>query len=330
MVPADNALPHRAHEEDRPLPSSAPGTELTAPYHPPVEVRLDDASDCIWSRHSVGEVPPPFFAVSYPLFWGGTVALKYIDPVPYFGCKFFWRVLCQPVAATYTGVLWPPNLFMEVYMRSRFGRIASLLCLTTSMRADVLFNSFGPGGSFTTSFGFGIGGPFEMAYPFMPTETATFDTAALGISTPLINTQRSVNIDLLTDASDSPGTILESFQLMNILPFSGFPAPPIVVDSVIHPLLDANTRYWLAIENPGASGEIDWGTAGIGPTQRASRKVGDDNPWMVAGADHFISGAFEITGTPVSSTPEPSSVLLVGSLLIAWVGLRWRREFGRR
>jgi len=186
-----------------------------------------------------------------------------------------------------------------------------LLFLTLSARADTLFNSFGPGGSFTTSFGWGIGGPFEMAYPFVAAETATFDAASLAIASGPINIQRSVNIALMTDALDRPGRVIESFQLVDVLPFAGSVsiAPPIVVNSLDHPLLQANTRYWLSIANPGNSGEIDWGTAGIGPPfQRAIRQLGPNQQWLVSGSDRSTAGAFSVTGTPVSSTPvSPSS-----------------------
>jgi len=214
-------------------------------------------------------------------------------------------------------------------MRLRIGQVGTLLLLAASLHADTLFSSFGPGGTFTTTFGWGIGGPFEMAYPFVSSETAAFETAALGISTPQDPrfTQRSVNIDLLTDASDSPGTILESFQLVNVLPFSGSIAPPIIVDSVSHPLLEANTRYWLAIENPGNTGSIDWGTAGVGPNQRASRPVGATS-WFVGSADHFTSGAFDVTGTPLSSVPEPSTAFLAGGVFaIGLVSFGARQKF---
>ena len=213
-------------------------------------------------------------------------------------------------------------------MRKCFVGTALFLFLTVSLRAAVLFTSFGPGGTFTTSFGWGIGGPFEMAYPFMPSETAAFDTAALAIAYGPINIQRSVNIALMTDASDSPGMVIESFELVDVLPFAGSIAPAIVVDSVNHPLLEAQTKYWLSIANPGDSGEIDWGTAGVGPPfQRAIRQLGPGNPWLVTASDRFTAGAFDVTGTPVLSAPEPSSVLLLLSALIVVVGTARSRRF---
>src|SRR2546430_2764905 len=101
---------------------------------------------------------------------------------------------------------------------------AGLVCgvsLACPIQADTLFSSFGPSGSFTTSFGWGLASPAEMAYPFLPSEDATFDSAALALAHGPFTTNTSVNIDLRADASDSPGDVLESFHLVDVLPVAG-------------------------------------------------------------------------------------------------------------
>jgi len=202
---------------------------------------------------------------------------------------------------------------------------AGLVCvisLACPIQADTLFSSFGPSGSFTTTFGWAIVSPTEMAYPFLSPEKATFDSAALALAHGPFTTNTSVNIDLRADAFDSPGVVLESFDLVDVLPVAGLIAPAIVVDSVDHPLLEANTTYWLSISGPPGSGEIDWGTASIMPPSQRATRSGPDQPWSVVSIDFIYAGAFSVDGTPPTPTPEPSSALLVATMLLGIVALR--------
>lgn len=214
-------------------------------------------------------------------------------------------------------------------MRLRFLGIASLLFLTTSMRADVLFDSFGSGGLVESGIGIGIGPLSELAYPFVPSETARFDTAVLSIGTNAFFPERSVTIELLTDSSGSPGTVVESFQLVNSLPvLHGLSEPATVVDSLAHPVLETNTTYWLAIIDAGSTGSMEWDSAFVTPPfQKAFRELGANQSWSVTPTDPFFSaGAFQVTGTPNSAVPEPSSVLLFGCVLVATL-IVFRRRY---
>jgi hypothetical protein len=161
-----------------------------------------------------------------------------------------------------------------------------------------------------------------MAYPFLPSEDATFDSAALALAHGPFTTNTSVNIDLRADASDSPGDVLESFHLVDVLPVAGSVAPAIVVDSVDHPFLKANATYWLSISGPPGGGEIDWGTASIMPPSQRATRSGPDQPWSVVSIDFIYAGAFRVDGTPTASAPEPSSALLVATMLLGIVVLR--------
>ena len=92
-----------------------------------------------------------------------------------------------------------------------------------------------------------------------------------------------------------------------------------MANSVLHPILQAGTQYWL-IADPGNAATVDaWNF----------NSIGDTGPHAVsAGGGPFTDGtntrgAFEILGTPV---PEPSTLALFGLGSLGLVGWRLLRK----
>ena len=193
-----------------------------------------------------------------------------------------------------------------------------LISVSASIQAGAIVSTFGPGDSYQSCCGLGNVFPADLAYAFQTPigSDYTFTGAALALSEGIGSTN-AVDIFLAGDASGQPGAILESFHLVNFLGPAGAANPPVVVTSVINPVLTAGGVYWL-IEAPTTSGNgVNWLTALIPSTDplRASG-VGNSGPWTVANVSVLGNnpGAFDIFANPVApSVPEPGTVLLMGS-----------------
>ena len=87
----------------------------------------------------------------------------------------------------------------------------------TAIGATII-STFGPGDSYSPCCGFGNVAPAQMAYPFtIPSgPNFTFTGAELALSEGIGSTN-AVDISLAADASDQPGTLLETFHLVNAL-----------------------------------------------------------------------------------------------------------------
>jgi hypothetical protein len=197
-----------------------------------------------------------------------------------------------------------------------------------SAKGTMIISTFGAGNSYSFCCGFGNVAPTQMAYPFIisPGPNFIFTSAELALSEGIGSTN-AVDISLANDASDLPGAVLETFHLDNALGPAGANNPPVVVNSLLGPLLLAGSQYWL-IESPSASGNgVNWGTAFIAPNPAQRAAKNGTGPWTVSAIDNFSDpGAFSISGT-VASAPEPSSLTLVGAglMLLSAAGL-WRSQ----
>jgi hypothetical protein len=203
-------------------------------------------------------------------------------------------------------------------MNKLAGWVLLLFLAGASTEASTIFSTFapGPGDFYDTCCAFGNVSPYEIAYPFTVPATSNFSftSGKLALSQG-IGSVNAVDISLTTDASDQPGTVLESFHLVNALGIAGASNPPVLVSSTLNPILLAGGRYWL-IESPSAAGNgVNWHTAYIMPTppQRASRSSGS-SAWTVSTVDvNSFPGAFSISADPVTAAavPEPETLILL-------------------
>ena len=126
-----------------------------------------------------------------------------------------------------------------------------------------------------------------------------------------ISAPSTISVSLFNDAGDQIGTNL----LYTI--FSG--AGPTLAGEVIYSglsyALDANTKYWIVLDNAGASATTDWAydTSNIQPAgvgTQPHRNAGSDDhglTWLTFNVEPF---AMQVTGDP-ALVPEPGAILVM-------------------
>lgn len=196
-----------------------------------------------------------------------------------------------------------------------FTTILALIAITASVRATVIYSTYGGGLGYSTSTGYSIYGATSyygqafhhsrsITFPFTPSQT--FDLAQVKFA---ISGEPGLRFALLPDAGGMPS------PAANAMASASFDAP-LLVGVVSLDLQSANlqlqggTPYWVAfIPNPSSSASLALSTAGAGLFYGSSTDYG--NSWS---ATYGIAPpAFEIDGTVV---PEPAACVL----LIAAIG----------
>ena len=121
--------------------------------------------------------------------------------------------------------------------------------------AVTAFDSFGPGKTFDTSVRWAVGMHFPgyrgQAEWFIPKISGRLSTIEIAISSQ--NKDGRLNLTISEDNSGIPGKAVESFRNISGNTRSGkmnrrVPAGVLVVESSAHPMLQAETKYWLCAE----------------------------------------------------------------------------------
>jgi hypothetical protein len=179
--------------------------------------------------------------------------------------------------------------------------------------ADVIYNNFGPGDSYSTSNnGWGVQYPVDgqiVGVPFTPTETVQFDDLTAAFT--FLGGSGSLDVFLQQDAAGAPGTILESFSTSN-----GFDLGVITFDSVLRPALSAGTTYWIVAEASSPGANYGWRQS-LSDTST----MGDafNGTWITFSPDPYTTPVLRIDGAQV---PEPGSLPLIGAGLFAFAVIR--------
>ena len=166
----------------------------------------------------------------------------------------------------------------------------ALLVLSGTAKADIIFNTFGPGDTYDTSTGWTVGFPGtyqDIGQAFTPAgNTYTLDRLVLALG--WVTGTNAVDVSLMTAVGDLPGSVLETQYF--------------VVSSV--PLGESTWAAW------------NWNIAGtIGPL--AYRQNG--GAWS---AFTDVQTALRAEGSPV---PEPSTLSLLSLGVVSLLARRWRR-----
>jgi hypothetical protein len=219
-------------------------------------------------------------------------------------------------------MIWPhcvPSVF------AAWGGVPALLALAllggpgVTAHADIVFSNLGPNGSSDSSGGYAFGDVFPNTIQdiaaFFRVGSQAFSLQEIDVGMGLMSTPNRITLELLPDVKGAPGPdsqALESFQVVNKLPFTGSNAPAVPVGSVLHPLLEANTGYWI-VAAAAQPTEAIWNSNDVlyGGGTFAYRV--NDGSWEVVAND--MSPAFAVLGSPV---PEPATLSLLG---IAALGL---------
>ena len=187
---------------------------------------------------------------------------------------------------------------------------AGLFCASTTTRADVIYNTFGPGDSYDNTAGYDIGGSpgVNQAYaiPFVPTETATLTGATLALALEGGNTQ--MILSLASSANGAPGSILNTFTQVGT---PGEEPQLIDFDCTGCAVLTAGETYFLvATQSIGSNSAWFFANSGA-ETVYFNANGTAFGPWTAVDGN---LPAFDVEGTPsVSPVPEPPALLLLAT-----------------
>lgn len=186
----------------------------------------------------------------------------------------------------------------------------SLMTLSCSFGTTVVFTTYAPGNVYNTSGSYTVGSGFIEGNLFQPSLTGVLKEIDFALSN--LSGSPNVNIQLLTDNNNAPGTLIESYT---VTATTAFPSTGVVVPalSTVRPILDAEKAYWLLLSSDSASNN-PWYFNSVGATgmRYVNGIVTPDS----------VMATFSVVDDPLLA-PEPSSffpLLLVLAFSAAMTG----------
>jgi hypothetical protein len=196
--------------------------------------------------------------------------------------------------------------------------LAEILLSVTSLAQTVtIFSNFGINNTYDTKDFWQIGGPpgrqpaFATGYAaaFTPSQATTLST----ITVALVHywSANTFTVSLYADAlsTNTPSTLLESFQVSDQV---GGIGTLVTLTSVVHPFLQAGTRYWIAVSVPNGLQGGGWQSSLTDRSDYWSQQstfTGSPlwNPGFLLPSG-FSRGAFSVTGIPAMLCNPPNSI----------------------
>lgn len=209
---------------------------------------------------------------------------------------------------------------------------ALLFAISSAAQAIPLFSNFGAGYSYQTGAGLLVGdgnldgsANYAQASTFTTNATANLGTIVLALSDFGFGQTDTISISLRDSGSNLPGSnVLETFTIAaNTLGVLGNNNLPLVLNSVLNPLLTVGTQYWLTIST-SLTNIIVWN---FSDTDFANYNVESQSldggmTWDLPFGN--TRGVFEINAAVVQ-VPEPATLALLLSGAFGVVGFRRRR-----
>lgn len=174
---------------------------------------------------------------------------------------------------------------------------------------------------------YGIPSFVQMAFSFEIPSQSDYTLDAITLPMVLIAGQNMVDLWIAEDNNNRPGAVVEKFSLVDQLPVVApwMDNSPITTTSSSNPYLQAGHQYWLGITSvgQGTTVELPWA---YGANGLVSYNI-NDMQWALSTAEqHYSPAQFEITGrTAQTPVPEPTTLLLLGSGIVAVIGSRARQ-----
>lgn len=132
---------------------------------------------------------------------------------------------------------------------------------------------------------------------------------------------------LMTDDNNKPGTIIETFRIIDQMgPFDGSFPPPVKVNSTLNPVISSGQKYWLIASVPESSAAGWYFNSTGDEADRAQSHIPIES-WYIW--ENYTAAAFRIKGAPIfnvsvdiipKTCPNEFSIKGGGSMKVAILG----------